>query len=174
MLALKYLSNDVSMLMDLSAFDERDNTVLMWHCGPASSRFGQKYTLDANYSGLAHVAGKPPIGSGVARDMVFDKMDATIFRLTGECDKYMVVEGSFLGDSKKSLTGSRGWFGGLTMNGEKISALDLINTIQVSGFQHHYPVIPGRLTDYVKEFAAWLGLKPLKPVPYADYLQMPE
>ena len=30
----------------------------------------------------------------------------------------------------------------------------------------------GDYTDEIKEFAAWLGLKPLKKIPYADYLQV--
>ena len=172
MLALKFMSDDATMLMDLCAFDEDDETVLMWHCGPASSRFGKKYSLSANYSGLPHIPGKEPLGCGVARDMVFDAMPSTIFRLTGECDKYMLLEGEFIGDSKKSLTGSRGWMGSVKMHGEPIGVMDLINTIQVNGFAHHYPVAPGHLENEVKEFAAWLGLKPIDKVPYADCLQI--
>ena len=30
----------------------------------------------------------------------------------------------------------------------------------------------GKLTDEIKEFAAWAGLTPIKKVPYADYLQV--
>jgi len=172
MLALKHMSDDITTLMDLIAFDESDQSVLMWHCGPSSSRFGKKYTLDANYSGRPHIPGEEPVGCGVTRNMVFDKMPVTAFRLTGECDKYMLLEGNFMGDSKKSFIGSRGWMDSVRMYGEPIKVLDLVNTIQVNGFQHHYPIVPGHLESEVKEFAAWLGLKPLTKVPYADYLQV--
>ena len=58
------------------------------------------------------------------------------------------------------------------MNGESIGVLDLVNTVQVNGFQHHYPMVPGCLESEIKEFAAWLGLRPLEKVPYADHLQI--
>lgn len=172
MLALKYIAGDNTALMDLSAFDDTDETVLMWHCGPASSRFGKKYQLGANYTGMPHVKGEPPVGCGVVRDMVFDEMPVTVFRLTGECDKYMLMSGRFIGSEKKSFTGSRGWLGDVRMNGESIGVLDLVNTVQVNGFQHHYPMVPGCLESEIKEFAAWLGLRPLEKVPYADHLQI--
>lgn len=172
MLALKYMADDVTMLMDLTKFDESDNSVLMWHCGPAASRFGKNYCLGCNFSGTAHIEGQPPVGLGVARDMVFDPMPATTFRLTGECNKYLLLTGDFMGDVKPSMTGSRGWMNNLKMNGKDISALDLVNTIQSSGFQHHYPIVAGNLDAAVKEFCAWLGLKPLKPIPYEDCLQV--
>ena len=172
MLLLKYISNDITTLMDMAAFDEADQSVLMWHCGPASSRFGKKYSLDGNYSGAPHIEGQSPIGVGVARDMVFDPMPVTIFRLTGECDKYMLLNGTLMGDAKKSFKGSRGWMNNITMNNRPIGALDLVNTVQVTGFQHHYPMVPGDFSSECIEAAAWLGLKPLSSVPYADYLQV--
>ena len=76
MLALKYITDDVTMLMDMTKFDESDDSVLMWHCGPAAARFGKTYCLGCNYSGKAHIEGQPPLGIGVARDMVFDPMPA--------------------------------------------------------------------------------------------------
>ena len=55
---------------------------------------------------------------------------------------------------------------------ESITAKDLVNTILCTGFQHHFPVIKGDYTAEIKEFAAWLGLAPIKKIPYADYLQV--
>lgn len=172
MLALKYMTDDVTALMDMSAFDEEDESVLLWHCGPAGARFSKNYSLSANYSGMAHIKGQPPLGCGVARDMVFDEMDATVFRLTGECDKFMVLSGHIQKPGKPSLTGSRGWLENLKFNGESIGALDLINTIQTNGFQHHFPMVPGDFTQEVKEFAAWLGLRHIQKVAYEDCLQI--
>ena len=75
MLLLKYLSDDVGMLMDMGAFDQADDTVLMWHCGPAASRFCRQngYRLSVNYHGMAHEEGRERANCcGVTRDMVFD------------------------------------------------------------------------------------------------------
>ena len=172
MLALSYMTDDVTMLMDLTKFDESDESVLMWHCGPAASRFGKKYTLGCNFSGTDHIKGQPPVGLGVARDLVFDPMPATAFRITGECDKYFLLTGEFMGDVKPSMTGSRGWMNKLKLNGKDIKALDLINTVQSTGFQHHYPIAAGDIEPVVKEFCAWLGLAPLEEIPYEDCLQV--
>lgn len=171
MLALRYMTDDVTMLMDMTKFDESDNSVLMWHCGPAGSRFGRKYTLGCNYSGTDQIKGQPPIGLGVARDMVFDPMSATSFRISGECDRYMLLTGDFMGDVKPSMTGSRGWMNNLRLNGSEISALDLINTIQTVGFQHHYPIAAGNIEAIVKEFCAWIGIRPINRIGYEDCLQ---
>ena len=178
MLALKYISKgDVPTLMDLSAFDEKDDTVLLWHCGPAAARYCQKngYKLGCNYSGMAHEPGKGVTARcGVAREMIFDENPFSVMRFSGECDKMFNMGGEFMLRDKPSFHGSRGWCGNLTLNGEKISSKDLLNTILVSGFQHHFPVIIGDYTNEIKEFAAWTGLAPIKKVEYADYLQIIE
>ncbi len=178
MLALKYIADgDVTTLMDLSAFDEKDETVLLWHCGPAAARYCEQngYRLGCNYSGGAHEPGKGVTSRlGVTRDMVFDENPITVMRLSGECDKMFHMGGEFMLRDKPSFHGSRGWCGNLTLNGEKIGAKDLLNTILVSGFQHHFPVVIGDYTAEVKEFAAWAGLTPIKKVEYADYLQVIE
>jgi len=171
MLALKYIADDSTMLMDLSGYDTDDNTVLMWHCGPACTRFCERggYTLGVNYHGMAHEKGKELNCCGVVNDMVFDENDVTIMRFTGEVDKYFLGSGRFLGNTKKSFHGSRGWLGNLALNGEDISALDLVNTILVSGFQHHYPIVIGDFNDEVKELSNWLGLAPIPKIGYTDY-----
>lgn len=176
MLALKYISGgDVSTLMDMSAFDEKDNTVLLWHCGPAAARYCEKngYKLGCNYSGMAHEPGKGVTARcGVARDMIFDDNPISVMRLSGECDKFFHLNGEFMLRDKPSFHGSRGWCGNLKLNGEDITAKDLVNTVLVSGFQHHFPIVIGDYTSEIKEFAAWAGLTPIKKVPYADYLQV--
>lgn len=178
MLALKYIAGgEVPMLMDLSAFDEQDESVLLWHCGPAAARYCEKngYKLGCNYSGMAHEPNKGLTARcGVARDMVFDANPISVMRLTGECDKLFQMGGHFQEPGKFSFHGSRGWCGDLTFNGEAIGAKDLLNTILCNGFQHHFPVILGDYADEIKEFAAWTGLKPVKKVPYADHLQIIE
>lgn len=172
MLALQEMSGESTALMDFSAFDETDESVLLWHCGPATKKFCQKngYTLGENYSGMAHEKGKIN-GVGVARDMEFDETEATVFRFSGDMEKYLNLGGKFMGKGKPSFCGSRGWLGGLKMNGEKISALDFTNTILASGFEHHYPVAKGDYCDEVAELNAWLGIGAIEKIRYKDHLQ---
>ena len=174
MLMLHYLTNDTTMLMDLSAFDERDETVMMWHCGPAASCFANRdgYTISGNYSGAPHTEGQPPTCCGVARDMVFGARDVTVARLTGEVDKLLLAGGTFIDNGKKSFYGSRGWMGNLTLGREPISARDLVNTVLVKKFQHHFPIVGGDVSREVMELCAWLGLKLVEKTGYQDYLQL--
>ncbi|MGM9682299.1 MAG: hypothetical protein ACI3XQ_01745 [Eubacteriales bacterium] len=175
MLVLKYISGgEATMLMDMSAFDEKDDTVLLWHCGPAASDFCRcsGYKLSVNYHGMAHIPGKGVTScSGVTRDMVFDENDATVFRISGECDESLSFGGHFVGDAKESFYGSRGWLGDLKLNDNDISSLDLVNTILSKGFPHHFPVVLGNFSEEIAEFCAWTGLSRIDAVPYRNYLQ---
>ncbi len=176
MLALRYLTGgEPVMLMDLGAFDPADDSLLLWHCGPAAAHFCRRngYKLSVNYHGMAHEPGKGVTScSGVTRDMVFDENDVTVMRFSGECDKLMQMGGRFMGDKKTSFYGSRGWMDALTLNGEPVTAEDAVNTILVSGFPHHFPVAMGRYVQEIKEMAAWLGLEAIEKVPYQDSLQI--
>ena len=175
MLLLKYLSDDITTLLDLSAMDQADDTLLMWHCGPTSKRFCEQcgYSLSLNYSGKAHIPGQDPVGTAVVRDMVFDPGHVTFARLTGEMDQLFLMDGAIINHDKKSFFGSRGWVGDLHLNRKPISALDLLNTILVQRFQHHFPMVKGDFTREVSEVMAWLNLKPIGAVPYEDFMQNP-
>ena len=175
MLLLSYIAEDTTMLMDMSAMDTADDSVLMWHCGPASKNFCRKngYCYSLNYSGKDHMGADldHAVGTGVVRDMVFDEGKVTIARLTGECDRMLVASGVMQDGSKGSYCGSRGWLGQLALNRKPISALNFFNTVMASGFQHHFPIVKGDYTEEVLEAMAWLGLKRVDEVPYENYLQ---
>jgi len=176
MLLLKYAAKDETMLMDLSDFDETDQTVLMWHCGPASKRFAncEGYSLGVNYHCLPHEKSKELSCCGVVRDMVFKPGPVTIARITGEGDKLFLAGGDFIGCDKKSFFGSRGWLGNLKLNEEDISVRDFVNTILVRRFQHHYPIVGGDFSKEITEIATWLRMGTVKKVPYRDYMQNSE
>ena len=174
-LLLSYIADDITMLMDLSAIDTNDNSVMMWHCGPAAKRFcenkGYKYSL--NYSGKDH-EGRDldhAVGTGITRDMIFDEGKYTIARLTGESNKMFLASGIMQDGNKPDYCGSRGWLGNLQLNRKDISALDFFNTVMVQGFQHHFPMVKGDYTEEVMEVMAWLGLETVDAVPYENYLQ---
>ena len=172
MLILQEMSGDSTMCMDFSAFDEKDDSVMMWHCGPASKRFCQTtgYSLGENYSGMAHEPGKI-CGTGVVRDMEFDAGAATVFRFSGDMESYLNLTGTFMGNTKPSNCGSRGWLNNLKLNGKPITALNFTNTILSGGFEHHYAIAWGNLSDEIAEMNKWLGIKPLKEITYENYLQ---
>ena len=173
MLMLNEIAREPSMLMDMSGFDEKDGSVLMWHCGPAPRNFASDdgYSLGVNYSGKEHIGGL--CGTGCVRDMVFAPGDITVGRFNAELDSLVVAGGSIMEPSRKaSFAGSRGWMTKLTLAGESISTLDFVNTILSQGVSHHYPISKGDYQPELMETAAWLGISTYAKTPYKPWLQM--
>ena len=170
MLILKYISGgEITALMDLVAFDENDNTVQLWHCGPACKKL-------ANKSGavLERLYEQEADGSVSRRnsinDMTFKPGDITVMRITGECDHTFLSTGTYGDNGKPGFTGSRGWLGELTLNTKPVNARDYINTIMTQGFQHHYPMVYGKYDGALMEMNYWLGLKPVEKIEYTPYM----
>jgi L-fucose isomerase-like protein len=173
MLMLQEIAGQPSMLMDLSDFDVKDETVLMWHCGPAASNYAKEgYNLDVNYTGKLHTKECPLNCCGVTRDMVFKPGEVTIGRFAGECDQLFVAGGSFIEGNKHSHIGSRGWLGSIELANQPIGALDIINTILAYGFSHHYPIVSGKYQAVLIEIAAWLKMSLIEKCGYEPWLQI--
>ncbi len=160
MLMLRYLSGgDIVTLMDLVAFDQADESILLWHCGPTSpaladesgTRMGSLWLFDA-YEG-------DPIG--LHNDLVLKPGLATVAGFSTDFNRMLVLEGVF-DNRKPSYKGSRGWLKSLQMNGKAISTPDLLETLMASGYQHHYPVVYGDLGAGALELAAWLKIRPIQ------------
>lgn len=173
MLMLTEIAGQPATLMDMTNFDQKDETVLMWHCGPAPACYAKDgYMLGVNYNGKPHTADCPLNCCGVTRDMVFKPGKITIGRIAGECDQMFIAGGGFVDYDKPSYFGSRGWLGNLSFAGDKIGALDLTNTIMAYGFAHHYPLVWGEYEPVLMEISAWLGLEPMEKCSYGDWLQI--
>jgi len=173
MLMLQEISGESATLMDMSGFDLKDESVLMWHCGPSSANFASDagYSLGVNYSGKAHIGGL--CCTGCARDMVFAPGKITIGRLNADMDKMFVAAADVMDPAQKtSFAGSRGWVHHLRLGGEEIGTLDFVNTILTQGVSHHYPISKGDYQAELMEIAAWLKIGIYKKVPYQVWLQM--
>ena len=172
-LLLNGVSDDMPMVMDISKVDFERDRVLFWHCGSAPGRFAGKdgVHLKNHYKPGRHVSGADEIGIGIVNDMVYSKSPISVARFTWEYEKMLVFGGHLVDEGDPSFDGSRGWAGDLTLAGESINALDLVNSLLVSRFQHHYPVVRGNWTDEVMEACAWLGISPILKIGYKNYLQ---
>ncbi len=173
MLMLREIAGEPTTLMDMSGFDTKDESVLLWHCGPAAACFASKdgYSLGVNYSGKAHIGGL--CCTGCARDMVFAPGPITVGRLNAELDSLFVAGGELMDpDRKSSFAGSRGWVTDLRLAGEKVGTLDFVNTILSQGVSHHYPISRGDYQAELMEIAAWLKIGTCQKTPYRTWLQM--
>ena len=170
-LFLKYVSfGGTTTLLDMAGFDEADDTLNLWHCGPAAPGLAdgcgacmRELTHHTKDDTLIHLPSY--------NDLRFKPGAATVMRFTGEWDSMFLLGGGFIDRPKDCFAGSSGWFGSLRFAGKPASALDVTNTILTRGFQHHYPLVYGDYVSACMEAAAWLGLKQVETMPYAEYLQ---
>jgi len=169
MLTLRYLTNgDVITLMDLVTVDQQDESVLLWHCGPTSPALA-----DENGAALKPLwlfDGPGGKRTGLHNDLVLKPGAATVLGFTTDFDKMLLLNGQ-IDNTKPSYLGSRGWFKDLSLNGETINTRDLIQTLMVSGYQHHYPFAYGELINAGLEICSWLGISPVASEIYTPYLR---
>lgn len=173
MLLLRELTGERPMLMDLSKVDERDNTLLMWHCGSAPSWYADRagVTLEGHYKPGRHVTcGDDERVVGV-NNMYYGSRAVTVARLTNNYRNMLLFSGEFVEKSDHGYHGSRGWMGKLHSDGRPLASGTLSNTVLSQGFQHHYPIAAGNVEPELREVMAWLGIAPVEWLEYRDYMQ---
>ena len=170
-LILRILSGETTAVMDMPAFDDKDDSVLLWHCGAAPFEMANKRGVICRNHYRAEFAEVDSFDNlAPVTDIIYpSEIDMTSFRLTRESDYFYYFTGKGLSESKKSYDGSRGWFGNLKLYNEPIKAIDLVNTILNNGIQHHFPIVLQNVGKYIEEFAYWLGLKKIEKDEYKDY-----
>jgi hypothetical protein len=173
MLILSSLSGQPVAVMDMPAFDTEDDSLLLWHCGSAPPEMADGRGVVCRHHYRAEFAEQPDFEKlGPVMDLVYRPSDVTVFRLTGEGDRFYYFTGRISDKEKPSWQGSRGWTGELRLYGERISSIDLMNTVLVNGIQHHYPMVLQNIGPSIEEFAYWIGLKKVARVEYRDYLSV--
>ena len=171
MLILKILSGKSPAMTDLPAFDDEDDSVLIWHCGSAPFEMANSRGVICTNHYRAKFADEPKFDSlGPVTDIIYPRSDITVFRLVGESDYFYYFTGKIFNEGKKSWDGSRGWVNELKLYGEPIRAIDLTNTILTNSIQHHFPIVLKDVGNYIEELAYWLDLKKIKRMEYQDNL----
>jgi L-fucose isomerase-like protein len=171
MLIYNAITGEKSTMMDLSALDEKDNSICMWHCGPTAASLADKngVTWDAHFN-IGHYEGNKWCGSGVVADLTFKPGQVTISRINSLFDRLLVMTGEVM-EHKKGFAGSSGWINNLEIGGGKLTIADYINTLVVNRVDHHHQIAYGDLTNELYEIANWMKLKILDAVPYQTYMQ---
>jgi L-fucose isomerase-like protein len=157
-----------STLLDMAALDTEHPAVLMWHCGVTPRHF-------ANSGGIRWVdhttlGRKTPDVYGVAGDLVFAAQPATVAYVSENGGTLLIVGAEIVERENPGYAGTRGWFTSFTLNREAIALPDLVNTLTLTGYPHHYAVGQGDVTRELLEFAAWKRLKLVHKQPYHEYL----
>ncbi|GIV63888.1 MAG: hypothetical protein AB1457_12920 [Chloroflexota bacterium] len=169
MLALSLLGNGaVTTLMDLVTLDEDDNSVLLWHCGPTSPLLADERGVRMSSLWLFDQSNAQPVG--LHNDLILKGGKVTVAGFTADFEKALVLEGE-IDPQKRSYKGSSGWLKQIHMRGKRLGTLDLAETLLSSGFQHHYPLVYGRLENAFLEMAAWADIAEISPLNYTTYLK---
>lgn len=171
MMVLRSLTGKVVAIMDLPKFDDKDDSLMLWHCGSAPFEMANRRGVFCDKHYFADYA-ESVKNCGPITDMVFSPGDVTVFRITGESDYFYYFTGKFFNEGKKSFNGSRGWVKNLRLYGESIGSVDLINTLLRNGLPHHFPMVLENVGSYLEEFAFWLDLKKIRRMDYKDYLHV--
>jgi len=164
MLLLNYLNADQSILMDMSKLDPERNRLMLWHCGVGNPRWASKRKG-------AEIRIMPLMGLPAAYEVMLVPQVITITRITGDAKRIFLASGKLVEDPDRVHEGTSGWLEDLRILDQSVSALDFVNTVMVSGFEHHFPLAKGDLCYELNEIASWLDLEPIKPVLYRPYLQ---
>lgn len=160
-----------STLLDMTALDPATNAMLMWHCGVSPRHFANDDGIKwVDHVTLGRKGDDGPYG--VAGDQVFAPQQTTVSYIGDDGASLLVVRADIIEHAKKGFDGTRGWFAEFELNKKPVSLMDLINTLTVRGHEHHFAVGQGDVTDELMEFAAWNGMRLIKHVPQAAYLQL--
>lgn len=159
MLLLNAIAGAPTTIMDLIEFDQDDESVLLWHCGPTALSLADEEGVEL----IPQFNQRVPISN----NLVLRKDHGTVLQVLGDGQRIFLMGGEGMGRQKASFDGSRGWFTKLRMNGQPVPVLDIIHTLISHGITHHYALALGDWTEAVLELASWLGLEPIRPIAYS-------
>lgn len=172
MIMLKAMSGKKPALSDLVDIDSSDGSVNLWHCGVAPSCWADENGVTWNpHFNIGHYENEVWKGDGLVAEMRFKAGVATVASMTADFDSLFVLTGSLMAE-KEAFSGSSGWMRDLHVNGTVTDMPTLVNTIMVNSLHHHYSSSYGDLTNEMNEFAAWMDMRVIDPVPYRPFLQL--
>lgn len=170
MMLLGALDGGTPTLVDMALPHPDGAAVLLWHLGSSPHGYanadGVRYTP---HTTLGRKQGRGPWG--VAVDMVFAPGPVTLCYLGRDGTALLILAAELVERDTPGLDGDRAWATDLRLNGEPIEVWDLLNTILVTGQEHHYAVVRGDWSSELAEVAAWLGLETVSKVPLRPELQ---
>jgi hypothetical protein len=169
MLMLHSMTNGGTVtLMDLVTIDPADDSILLWHCGPTSPLLADE--RGARLESLWLFDGPQNNRVGLHNDLVLKPGKASVMGFSTDFQSMLILGGK-IDNQKPGYSGSRGWLRDLQLNGTPVGTTDLVQTLMVSGYQHHYPLVYPDITAVGLETCQWLGVEPIAIEPYTPYVK---
>lgn len=155
-----YLASSFPTTMnDLVAYDAESDSLQMWHCGPGPVSWADAdgQTIDYHHT----LNRRKPAGenkTGLSSDIHFAYGPVTVMRFNDSLSSLLTFEAEVVAGPSSPYPGSGGWFSKFTSDKTPLQARDILETITLLGFEHHYPVARGHLEAVYRELAFWLNL----------------
>lgn len=165
------LTGRVGCLLDMTAPDFADDTIMLWHGGG-----GPLYLADRNGPlWIQH----PMLGRGSAQgqrvgaiaSLRFREGPITLFRIGQSGGAMFTAEAEIKDREESGFDGVRGWAGNFSMRGARISSAEIVATVMASGLEHHFTLSEGHHSSVLEEFAAWTGERIIEALPYRTALR---
>ncbi len=164
------VSGKMATIMDVAAIDDKENAILLWHCGIGSHDLEpKKQDVEIIYHPMMNRKNINSPKFGLSYNYSFKPQNAVVSRLTDEGKMLFSFSGEFL-EAKEGYDGTRGWVGHLQKDGESANLFDIVNTMMREGIEHHLVVSAGINESAFLEFAALTDIETVQITPYKDHI----
>jgi L-fucose isomerase-like protein len=161
-------SDEPSTMVDIVNFDEADNSMNLWHCGPSPKCFANEegvnwdhhFDIGENVNGEWH-------GCGTVASFQFKPGKITVHRLSSRTNEMLVLTGDII--QKETYQGSSGWVGNVTIKERRLSVPEIITLLLESHADHHVVFGYGNYDAEFREFAFWKDVNVLEHKAYYPY-----
>lgn len=170
MLVDRAISGKPATLVDLVSLDMDDQSLNVWHCGPAPRSMADSngVTWDQHFD-IGEYRDGSWYGQGAVASLQFKPGVITLSRISTKMEQVFVMTATM--SHKPGYQGSSGWIQDFAMQGRKPSLQDLIAMVYNFRLDHHMTVGYGSHEAVYLEFANWLGLSVCPFTAYVPYLE---
>ncbi len=146
MLLAAQLTKTPTTLVDIVDWDERRNSLAIWHCGPTACSWADKGArlLPHNVDGRAP-NGRPALGLPGIVDLDFKPGKVSVFRTLGALDDEFVLEGQITRAPAQRICGSYGMLSRVKAYGLPVRMAAVREGIFTRALPHHYTAARGHL-----------------------------
>lgn len=170
MLVERAMSGSPASLVDLVSLDQLDQSLNIWHCGPAPRCLADAKGVvwDEHFDIGVRQQGEW-CGTGAVASLQFKPGRVTLSRISSKTQQLFALSAAVL--DKPGYQGSSGWVHDFVMQGQAPTLKDVMSMIYNYRLDHHMTVGYGDQEAAYLEFANWMDLTVCQPTPYVTYLE---
>jgi L-fucose isomerase-like protein len=171
MLIDRAMCGSPATLVDLVSLDPTDESLNLWHCGPAPRCLADEHGLEWDeHFDMGECREGEWCGLGAVASLRFKPGRITLSRISSKLQQLYAMTATVI--DKPSYQGSSGWVRDYAMQGQKPTLKDLMSMVYNYRLDHHMTVGYGDHEAAYLEFAHWLGLDICQPTTYVTHMEL--